>query len=59
MPNMGYCRFRNTLDDLRDCYEHLDDEAGEDEGLGEEEAEAREQLIDLCKQIAKEKGDDE
>lgn len=24
MSNMSYCRFRNTLNDLRDCYEALD-----------------------------------
>lgn len=23
MPNMSYCRFRNTLSDLRDCLEAL------------------------------------
>lgn len=22
MANLSYCRFRNTLDDLRDCYEN-------------------------------------
>ena len=26
MANMSYCRFRNTLGDLRDCREHVDDE---------------------------------
>jgi len=26
MANMGYCRFENTLSDLRDCLNHLDDE---------------------------------
>ena len=50
MSNMGYCRFRNTLKGLRDCYEHLDDD------LSEEEEEAAERLIKLCKRIAEESG---
>jgi len=29
MSNMSYCRFENTLADLRDCYENLDDNLGE------------------------------
>ena len=23
MPNMSYCRFENTMRDLRDCLEHI------------------------------------
>ena len=46
---MSYCRFRNTLSDLQDCYEYLDDV---DVVVAEDEA--RDRLIDLCKQIAKE-----
>lgn len=45
MANMGYCRFRNTLSDLRDCLEHWDDE------LSEEESQARARLLRLCSQI--------
>jgi len=48
MANMGYCRFRNTLNDLRDCEPHMDD-AGK---LSEEEKEARLKLIELCEAIA-------
>jgi len=48
---MGYCRFTNTLEDLRDCYNHMSDDKEE---LGEEETEAREDLIQLCKSIAAE-----
>ena len=47
MGNMSYCRFRNTLNDLRECYEHI---ANED--LSDEESEARKKLIELCKDIA-------
>ncbi len=46
MSNMSYCRFHNTLQDLRDCSEHLA------EPLSESEEEARVQLIKLCKWIA-------
>ncbi len=48
MSNMSYCRFRNTLPDLRDCADNMWDEL-EDQ---EEEA-ARKRLIALCKKIAK------
>ncbi len=44
--NMGYCRFENTLADLRACLEHIDDD------LGPDEADARKRLIKLCCDIA-------
>lgn len=47
--NMAYCRFQNTLQDLRDCQEHMDDD-----DLSEEERDAREELIDVCWRIAQE-----
>ena len=25
MANMGYCRFENTVNDVEDCFEHMDD----------------------------------
>ena len=40
---MSYCRFQNTLNDLRDCYDNMDSD-----NLSKEEFEARKQLIDLC-----------
>ena len=46
MANMGYCRFTNTLEDLQDCFEHL-----EDEDLSEPEQESRKRLLTLCAQI--------
>ena len=46
MGNMSYCRFQNTLKDLRDCYEHLDDE-----DLSEEEKRAKNKLVELCSDI--------
>ncbi len=47
MANMGYCRFINTLDDLRDCEEHMDDEE-----LSVFETKARERLIKMCQRIS-------
>lgn len=40
MANMSYCRFRNTVIDLRDCISNL-----EDHELDKEEALARYQMI--------------
>lgn len=48
MSNMSYCRFRNTLAAMRDCHDHMDDDC-----VAAESA-AREQLIELCKQIVEE-----
>ena len=57
MANMDHCRFQNTLMDLRDCQEHMDDR-----DLSDEERDARQELIDVCWRIAKDygnEGDDE
>ncbi len=54
---MSYCRFRNTLDDLRDCHEHMDDPDVADSG-DTEEAQARRQLIRTCVEIAADYGDE-
>lgn len=53
MANMGYCRFRNTLEDLRDCYDHMDDE-----NLSVEEKRARVRIIGLAKNIVDDFGDE-
>lgn len=52
MSNMSYCRFRNTLKDLLDCQEALDNmsrsklrELMEEDP---EEGRAAHQLVDLC-----------
>ena len=47
MGNMSYCRFTNTLQDLHDCYENMDDDK-----LSEEEAKSRKKLIKLCRDLA-------
>ena len=46
MSNMGYVRFENTLSDLRDCHEHMEDT------LSASEHEARRRLVALCHEIA-------
>ena len=45
MSNMGYCRFQNTLKDLRDCFDHIDDD------LSDEEDRARQELLEMCRAI--------
>lgn len=58
MGNMSYCRFRNTLTDLRDCYESMG-EFVDAEGDGyDNEATARRNLIALCQRIATDYGDE-
>jgi hypothetical protein len=47
MGNMSYCRFQNTVGDLRDC-----SEAMEDPELSAEEKAARIRLIKICVAIA-------
>lgn len=49
MSNMSYCRFRNTLPDLRDCFENMDEPIND-----EDEEKARVRLIKLCMKIAEE-----
>ena len=53
MSDMGYCRFQNTLADLRDCNDHI-----LDEGLSSEEERARELLITECQDIVRQFGDE-
>lgn len=48
MSNMSYCRFENTVNDLKDCYDHMD----EIDDMSEHETKARERLLLLCKQIS-------
>lgn len=50
MSNMSYCRFENTLADLRDCYDALGESGLED--LSPDERRAAESLLVLCQNIA-------
>jgi hypothetical protein len=47
MGNMPYCRFENTLKDLRDCYENMDDD-----DISESEKRAKSDMILLCRKIS-------
>ena len=51
MPNMSYCRFHNTLADIRECLEYMDDQ------LSEAEEKEKKRLIKICCQIAEDYGD--
>ncbi len=53
MANMGYCRFENTLSDLRDCNDALM-EGAEPKNLSADEARALVQLVQLCRDIGTE-----
>lgn len=61
MSNMSYCRFRNTLGDLQDCYENWDDNELDPENSDNDSAEvrARAKLLKLCKDIVSDFGDDD
>lgn len=52
---MNYCRFENTLKDLKDCYNALANEGIE--SLSESEQKCAEELISLCEDIAYDFGD--
>lgn len=52
MPNMSYCRFENTVNDLQDCYDNW-------EVNSEEEERAQKRLVQLCQWIVADYGDDE
>ncbi len=46
MGNMSYCRFENTMDDLRDCLRHIDYEAENDR-----DESARQAMLELFREI--------
>jgi hypothetical protein len=52
MGNMSYCRFENTWRDLSECQEAMEDD------LDGTEAIFRHRIIELCKEIAEEYGDE-
>tara|TARA_B110000908_G_C10215759_1_gene432715 strand:+ start:742 stop:957 length:216 start_codon:yes stop_codon:yes gene_type:complete len=51
MGNMSYCRFENTLADLRDCEEALGNINDEVTEMSSCEKDALIELIELCKTI--------
>lgn len=52
MSNMSYCRFTNTVRDLHDCNDNIE------ENMSEAENKSRLQLIKLCVEIALNYGDE-
>lgn len=61
MGNMSYCRFENTLRDLEECFEALQDSSlyEVEENANEYEKPCIRALISQCKEIADEYGDED
>lgn len=53
MSNMGYCRFENTVNDLADCETHFGDT-----DLSHTERDARREMLEICKRILEDYGDE-
>lgn len=51
MSNMSYCRFQNTLQDLRDCAETLKNIDYNLAELSKDEAKAAAALIAVCQEL--------
>ena len=49
MPNMSYCRFENTVKDMRDCINAIEDR--ETDELSNYEIQALEEFLDLAHEI--------
>lgn len=49
MANMSYCRFQNTVADLRDCYDALSEQ--EPAELSQDEQAALWRMVRLCRKI--------
>ena len=58
MSNMSYVMFQNTLRDLRECNEALDEIGGDLTQLSDSERKAAEKMIEICKQIAEQDGEE-
>ncbi len=52
MGNMSYCRFQNTIEDLRDCRDALMEMGDYEKELDDEEARAAKRLLKLCRELA-------
>jgi hypothetical protein len=49
MPNMSYCRFENTVTDMQDCINAIED--GDTSDLSRSEIRALEEFLDLAREI--------
>ena len=54
--NMSYCRFQNTLIDLHDCLQALEEIDFNISELSKDEAEAACRLIKICQEIGEQYG---
>ena len=52
MSNLSYCRFQNTVPDLSDCADALEEIDGNLAELSKDEAQAATRLIELCCRVA-------
>ena len=52
MSNMSYCMFQNTLSDLRQCAERLDEIGDNFDELSKDEQRAAKRMISICRDIA-------
>lgn len=57
MPNMSYCRFQNTNNDLKDCHDALSDVGDVEKELSPEEFKAFLRMVLRCRDIADDYGD--
>ena len=55
MSNMSYCRFQNTLKDLQDCFNALNEEPIDE--LSREERSSAEDILILCQEFIEEHQD--
>jgi len=46
MSNMSYCRFENTVSNLVDCRDHINDDS-----LSDDEERAKVRLLTICEDI--------
>lgn len=53
MANMSYCRFQNTVSDMRDCIRNIEEPIREDL---QDERIARKAFIALCVEVANNHG---
>ena len=55
MANMSYCRFENTLNDLNDCLNEM--ENGIENTLSRTESRSFAELVEICRLISERFGD--
>lgn len=63
MPNMSYCRFENTSNDIQDCIDALEEENWDFEQMivdaSDTEAEGMRDFVRLCREVTEAFADEE